>query len=233
MISFIIPAHNEETWIARCVAAVHDAAVVAGELYEVIVVDDASTDSTAAIGRESGAEVIAVTHRHISATRNAGAAHSRGDILFFVDADTLMSAVVLDEALRHLRGGAVGGGCIPRFEGRLPLWWRLVYPVLVRGGRLVRLVGGACQFCTREAFEATGGFSTEHYAAEDLVFINALKRHGRVVILAEPVETSGRSLRNQSCWSIWRLLLRLMFLGPDGFRKREMARVWYEVKREG
>jgi glycosyltransferase involved in cell wall biosynthesis len=232
MISFIIPAHNEEAWIGRCVDAVHAAAGV-GEAYEVIVVDDASTDATAEIARERGADVIRVEHRHISATRNAGGAHARGEFFIFVDADTLVSAAVVGEAIESMRADAVGGGCIPRFEGRLPLWWRLSYPVFEHAGRFLRTVGGACQFCTREAFVATGGFSTDHYAAEDIVFLNALKRQGWVVILPTPVETSGRSLRNQSCWNIWRLLLRLVVLGPDGFRNREVARVWYEVKREG
>ena len=75
-------------------------------------------------------------------------------------------------------------------------------------------------------------FSEEHFAAEDLVFIKALKRQGKVVVLAEPVETSGRSLRNQSLWTIGPLLVRLIIVGPDAFRKRKLAKIWYEVKRE-
>lgn len=232
MISFVIPAHNEQAWIGRCVAAAHSAAAATSEPYEVIVVDDGSTDRSGEIAGELGAEVLRVEHRHISATRNTGGRHARGDILFFVDADTLVSATVVEAALESVRAGAVGGGCVPRFEGRLPLWWRLSQSVFVGAARLLRLAGGACQFCTREAFEATGGFSEDHYAAEDLVFIKALKRQGRVVVLAEPVETSGRSLRNQSFWLIARLLTRLVIVGPDAFRQRTSAQIWYEPKRE-
>jgi glycosyltransferase involved in cell wall biosynthesis len=233
MISFVVPAHNEEAWIGRCVAAIHGAAAVVGDPYEVIVVDDASTDATAQIAEEHGALVIRVDHRHISAVRNAGGRQVRGDILIFVDADTLVNAAVVKEVLDCVHAGAVGGGCMPRFEGRVPLWWRLSHPAFVGAARILRLAGGACQFCTRVAFETTGGYSDEHFVAEDLVFIKALKQHGRVVILAEPVLTSGRSLRNQSFWTIARLLTRLVVIGPDGFRKREGLEAWYEPKREG
>ena len=125
MISFIVPAHNEEAWVGRCVSAIRSGAEFLGEPYEIIVVDDASTDATASIARQHGAQVVRVEHRQIAATRNAGAQQGHGDILFFVDADTLTNAPAIQSALRSIRAGAVGGGCVPRFEGWLPWWWRL------------------------------------------------------------------------------------------------------------
>jgi glycosyltransferase involved in cell wall biosynthesis len=232
MISFIVPAHNEQAWIGRCIAAIHAAAREIAEPYEVIVVDDASTDATAEIAGENGAEVVRVEHRHISATRNSGASHSRGDVLIFVDADTLISAKIVEQALVVVREGAVGGGCVPQFEGELPLWWRLSSPMFIGSGRLLRLTGGACQFCTRAAFDATGGYSSTHFAAEDMEFVKSLKRQGRFVVLAEPVTTSGRSLRNHSPWKIFWLLGWLIVRGPNAFRSRDSSKLWYEVKRE-
>jgi glycosyltransferase involved in cell wall biosynthesis len=232
MISFIIPAHNEEDWIGRCLTAIHDAMKSVGESYEVIVADDASTDSTASIARQQGAQVIRVEHRQISATRNAGARQAHGDIFFFVDADTLLNAPVIQSALQGIRAGAVGGGCLPQFEGQLPLWWRLVYPLFVGIVRLFRLPGGACQFCTRAAFQAIGGYSEKHYAAEDAAFIFALKRYGRVIVPARTVLTSGRSLRAHSFSRIAGVLIRLGIRGPDGFRSREGLDIWYRPKRE-
>jgi hypothetical protein len=139
---------------------------------------------------------------------------------------------VIQSALRRIREGAVGGGCLPRFEGWLPLWWRLAYPLIVVLMRLLHQPGGACLFCTRLAYEVTGGFSEAHYAAEEASFIAALKRHGRLVVLTEPVVISGRSLRGHSFWSISRLLTRLAFRGPDGFRDRRGLDFWYRPKRE-
>jgi glycosyltransferase involved in cell wall biosynthesis len=232
MFSFVVPAHNEEAWISRCVSAVRSAMEDVGEPYETIVVDDASTDATATLAQRQGAEVVRVERRQISAARNAGARHARGDVLFFVDADTLVNAAVIRSAFSSMRFGAVGGGCVPRFEGSLPLWWKLAYPFAVGIIRLFRLPGGACQFCTRAAFAATNGFSERHYAAEDALFIKALKRCGKVVVPAETVITSGRSLRSHSFMTIARLLARLVFQGADGFRDRQGLEVWYGSHRE-
>ena len=92
MISFIVPAHNEEAWVGRCVSAIRNGAESLGEPHEIIVVDDASSDATASIARQQGAQVVRVEHRQIAATRNTGARQAHGDILFFVDADTLANA---------------------------------------------------------------------------------------------------------------------------------------------
>src|SRR5689334_19794265 len=110
MISFIVPAHNEEVCLAHTLPAIHESARVAGQPYEVIVVDDASTDATAEIARENNARVVSVKHRQIAATRNAGARAARGERLFFVDADTIINPQVVASALGRMDKGAVGGG---------------------------------------------------------------------------------------------------------------------------
>jgi RNA polymerase sigma factor (sigma-70 family) len=92
----------------------------------------ASSDATASIARQQGAQVIRVENRQIAATRNAGARQAHGDILFFVDADTLVNAPAIQSALRSIKAGAVGGGCLPQFEGWLPWSWRLGFSVMER-----------------------------------------------------------------------------------------------------
>ena len=204
-----------------------------GEPYEIIVVDDASSDATASIARQQGAQVIRVEHRQIAATRNTGARQARGDILFFVDADTLVNAPAIQSALRSVRAGAVGGGCVPRFEGWLPWWFRLTEPLIGPAVRLARfLPSGAFLFCTRGAFETAGGFNENYYAAEEVVFVAALKRQGRIVILPETVVTSGRKARAHSFLSLARQFTRLVLRGSRGLRSRRGLEYWYEPERE-
>src|SRR6266705_543403 len=96
VLSFIVPAFNEELELPATIAAIRDAAQdrpasaepTAGRQYEIIVVDDASTDATARVARDAGAQVVPISRRQIAAARNAGARVARGDVLFFVDADT-------------------------------------------------------------------------------------------------------------------------------------------------
>ena len=232
-VSFIIPAHNEERWIGGCLSSIVTAAKHMKELCEIIVVDDSSIDQTADIASKFGVSVVSVKHRQISATRNSGAKAASGDILVFIDADTLITETIVKQILAAIRNGAIGGGCVPRFEGRLPIWFRAFYPVLVGAMRWIfHQTGGACLFCSKNGFDQTGGFSEAHFAAEEDVWIRALKRYGRFVVLTEPVVTSGRSLRTYSFKNVAWVFLRWTFRGADGFRSRDNAKLWYPSQRE-
>lgn len=232
MISFIIPAYNEELLLGTTLASVQTAAESLGAPCEVIVVDDASTDRTAAIAEERGARVVKVEHRQISASRNSGARASSGEFLIFVDADTVVNADVVRAAVDAMRGGAVGGGCRFDFDGRLPTWARVMIAAFRPFYRMARLAGGCFLFCTREAFDAVGGFDGKLYAAEELALSRALGRQGRFVILQESVTTSGRKLRAYSPWEVARVLCGLALQGLAGPRKREGLEIWYGERRK-
>ncbi len=214
MISFIVPAHNEERWIGQCVGSIRTTMEKVAEAYEVIVVNDASTDSTDQIARQMGACTICVQHRKISAVRNAGARAARGEVFFFVDADTQVNERAVRAALASMRSGAAGGGCVPEIDGPKPSWARIILFFAVPAARLVRWAGGCFLFCTPEAYRATGGFSESMYAGEDLAFIQALKKVGRFVVLRPMVVTSGRKLDVVGPWEVIGLMLRIAIRGP-------------------
>ena len=232
MISFIIPAYNEERLLGPTLRALHDAAPAAGEPYEVIVADDASSDRTAAVAESYGARVVSVPHRQIAATRNSGAREANGDFFIFVDADTVVNEAVVRAAAQALRGGAAGGGAAVRFDGRLPLYARLLVPLSVWLFRVAHLAAGCFLFCTRRAFEAVGGFDEALYGAEEVAMSKALKREGRFVVLRESVTTSGRKLRAHSGSELLRVMGRLALRGPKSMRSREGLAIWYERRRD-
>src|SRR4051812_3260887 len=158
MISFIIPAYNEEQFLGRTLAALRSATQTLAEPFEVVVVDDASTDRTAAVALEHSARVVPVNCRHIAATRNAGAREAKGEAFVFIDADTVVTGGAVVAAVDAMRRGAAGGGCAFRFDGRLPLYGRIMEAVAAPMYRALRLASGCFLFCTREAFAAAGGF---------------------------------------------------------------------------
>jgi hypothetical protein len=82
-------------------------------------------------------------------------------------------------------------------------------------------------FCTRDAFNASSGFSEEYFAAEELSFIRALKQRGRFVILRPLVVTSGRKVRQFSFWELLGVLWNLTFHGAEKYRQREGLEIWY------
>jgi len=232
MISFIVPAYNEERLLGATLDALRAAALATGEPYELIVADDASTDRTAAIAAQHGAIAVSVAHRQIAATRNSGARKANGDWLIFVDADTLVSEAVVRSAVEALRSGAVGGGAAVEFDGTVPLYATLLLPVLVRSFRWAGLAAGCFLFCTRHAFAAVGGFDEAFYGAEELVMSRALKRHGRFVVLRQAVITSGRKLRTHSVREMLAILARLALRGPGAVKQRQGMDLWYAERRE-
>ena len=231
-VSFIVPAHNEEPLLAATLRAIRKAAARCAIEYEIIVVDDASTDRTAQVAADSGARVLSVRHRQIAATRNSGARAASGEVLVFVDADTLINEDVLRRALDTVAAGAVGGGASVRFDGHIPLYARVLTPWLTAMMRWMRLAAGCFVFCTRSAFDAAGGFDESLFGAEEIALSVALKKIGRFVILRESVLTSGRKLRTYSGLEVLGIMLRGALSGGKMIKRRDQMGLWYDPRRE-
>lgn len=231
MISFIIPAHDEARLIGATLESIHAAADALALEYEILVVDDASSDETAAIAGAAGARVLRVEYRHIAATRNAGARAARGEAFFFVDADTQVNADVVAAALQALAEGAVGGGCAVRLPGPLAWHQRMAVTLSLPLLRIARIAPGCFQFCTRAAFEATGGYDEHWFAAEDVVMSRALARLGKFVLLRQAVLTSSRKLRTFSLREHGRLFWYFLRYGRAVLRSRDRLGLWYEKRR--
>lgn len=233
--SCVVPAYNEERLLEATLRRINEVRGVLPEgPGELIVVDNNSTDATAAIARAAGAEVVFAPHNCIAAARNAGARQARGRYLFFVDADTLISRELMVAALAALNSGTVcGGGTTVGFDRpTLPFaarcftwfWHRLV--------RIVPLAAGSFVYCRREAWAEVGGFDERLYASEEIGFSRRVakwgRRHGqRFLVLDLPVVTSARKLDQ---YSPIRMVLVMLLVAacPLLLRSRRACYLWYE-----
>ena len=233
LISFIVPAYNEEVMIGATVRALVASASALNEPFEVIVVDDASTDASAAMARAEGASIVSVDLHKISAVRNAGARAAKGDLLVFVDADTLVPEATLRGMLAALAGGAIAGGARVRFDGHgigagARMLGELGCWVLFHLG----FAGGCFLFARRAAFDAAGGFDERYFASEEIHMKLALARLGRFAMVPAAVITSGRKLRLFTFGQILGQMLRLAVRGLGAVRRREGLDFWYNGRRE-
>lgn len=234
MISFIVPAHNEAAFIGPTLEALLASARSRPEPFEVLVVDDASTDATAGIARGLGATVLSVRHRNIAAVRNAGAQASQGDVLMFVDADTRLNPEVYAEALRALADGAVSGGAEFEYDDNPPFYVRLLLPLMMRRLRRRQVITAAFLFCRRDAFYAIGGFDEKYLAAEEVHLCRALRRKGRVVRLASTVHTSSRKYREHPWWKVLWVVTHIRQTDEQGRRwvqDRRNLGFWYDSRK--
>ncbi|MEY2485062.1 MAG: hypothetical protein QOH39_710 [Verrucomicrobiota bacterium] len=232
MLSFIVPAFNEELELGRTIAAIRGAAESTALPYEVIVVDDGSTDATAQIARECRAQVVPIQRRQIAAARNAGANVARGEILFFVDADTRISPAHAGGAIEALEAGCSGGSARIRVDGVVPLWARIFVRLFCIVYFANKLGAGAFLFTTRKNFDAVRGFDERLFIGEEIFFSMALGKLGPFRILRDPILTSGRKLRMYSASKILSHSFWIVLRGQRAAHSRHNLEIWYDGKRE-
>lgn len=238
--AIIIPAFNEEDYLAETLAAVCAAAEAMPASATVVVVDNNSSDQTSEVAITHGADLVVFEpHNQIARARNAGAdAVPKIDHLVFVDADTKITETVLKAALDSLDSGDVAGGgarvlmddtVTPMVDWIVRIWnWVSVQR---------QLAAGSFFFCRREAFDAVGGFDETVYAGEEVWLAKRIRRWGKKrglrfqVLLGETVMTSAR----KSSWFSTKdfvFQIGLFFLFPWATRSRKLCSIWYRRPRD-
>ena len=209
--SVIVTTFNRAHLLTGVLEALASQEVPAGLSWELVVVDNNSIDDTCGVVREfSRAAPVEVRYRFEGRqgqayARNTGVEEARGRVLAFTDDDIIpapnwVAALVAKMASGDVDG--VGGSVLPQWEAPPPSWlmrrpnllaWlaltgtqgpmRLTYPM----DPAARIVGANMAF-KRTIFEEFGGFDTAFghrgrmlYGLEEVVFVNALLRSGRVI----------------------------------------------------
>lgn len=231
--SLIVPAYNEEALLPATLAALKAAMAVTTLRGEIIVTDNNSTDATAEIAKQFGAQLVFEPVNQISRARNAGARIAQGRFLVFVDADTVIPPALLKHALDNLESQCcIGGGAAVQFEKEIKrsvhiavAWWN-------RLSRVLHLAAGCFFYCTRQDFEQVGGFSEAVYASEEIWLSRALVKLGRrqgkrfCIIHQVAAQSSGRKIEWYSSWQQIGLLLMLVF-APFLVRYKWFCGYWY------
>jgi len=232
MLSFIIPAYNEEMELSSTIAAIRAAATHAPHAHEIIVVDDASTDATPEIASRAGAKVVRIDRRQIAAARNAGGRAAQGDYLFFIDADTRINHTHVTGAIAAMEAGYAGGSARVNMDGVIPIWGRMLLLGFSSVYFGLNLGAGAFLFTTRRNFDIIGGFDEQYFAGEEVYFSLELKKLGCFKVLREPVVTSGRKLRLYPAKQFLHKFFGVIVRGPRAVRSRAKLSLWYDGKRE-
>lgn len=186
LVSVVIPVHNGARFLDRCLDA---CATSSYANLEVIVIDDASTDASAAIAERHGAAVVRLPSQSgPSAARNAGAERGKGEVLFFVDADVVVHADAVERAVDRLERepdvAAVFGSYddSPAERNLLSQYKNLQHHFVHQtAGVEAATFWGACGAIRRDAFKAAGGFDAARYprpSIEDIELGYRLRAQG-------------------------------------------------------
>lgn len=224
-ISVIVPTLNEAAHLATTLSSI---VLTTGD--ELIVVDGGSRDATLAVARQFTSHVLQSPPGR-ARQMNCGAQHAQGDILLFVHADTLLPPDGLAAVRLALRQSGIVGGAFRLAITPATLALRLVAwgtNLRARFGRLP--YGDQALFVSRHVFAQLDGYGDLPFM-EDVYLVRLLRRHGRLAILSQTVQTSSRRWqRDGVCYTTVRnILLVTCYLG--GVSPATLQR-WYAPRKK-
>ena len=178
-ISIIVPAHNEERYLSQCLASLIDQDYPS-EKYEIILVNNNSTDGTEKIAKSFKVITFDQKTGPVGAVRNAGAASAKGSILAFIDADCIAPKNWLSTGFSLINNGntVCGGGYDLRPK---PFWLEKAW--LLKTDQPPKDLLGGCIIINKNHFFSIGGFDEKITSGEDTKLTISLKKKGYKVIM--------------------------------------------------
>src|SRR6266404_6396072 len=211
--------------------------LIRGWAAELIVCDNNSTDRTAQLAREAGAQVVFEPLNQIARARNCGAAAATGDWLLFIDADSKPSVELFqDVAAQFESGQCLAGGSTVKLDGDY-FWANRGVGLWNWVSRTFSWMAGSFIFCEASAFRKIEGFSNQLFASEELDLSKRLKQLAvecgkRIVILDQhPLVTSSRKVHLYTLREhVW-FLARTVVTWGGTLNRRESCPTWYDGRR--
>lgn len=232
-LSVIIPAYNEERCLPLTLERVGKALSIAGCPSEIIVVNNDSQDGTQRVAEVFSAKVVLEKEHNISRVRNTGAEHSTGDVLIFIDADTLVPETLFQEITNVMEDEKCFGGAVAVEWGEMERKWMRLY---LLGGKfwttVLNMKQGATQFCRKFVFEKLEGYDQTIFMGEDVQFywrLSKFAKHnkGHLYFIENPkVISSARRFDKMNLGKT--LLLTNPFFIRLAWRKKSYWQDWYE-----
>jgi glycosyltransferase involved in cell wall biosynthesis len=209
-ISIIIPAHNEEAFLPVTLDALRKQKY---PTFEVIVVANGCTDQTAEVAKGRCDQFYELRERGLGPARNLGAEKAKGDLLLFLDADTILEPdalqIIAAKFTRKYAAGTLKGE-----PDSMRLSYKLIYWLknFVHQSHAHHGSSGVI-LCWKDHFNAVGGFDNELYLRENSDLMKKLRQFGCYkYIQATPAITSMRRYEKTGVREMILLWVRVWFL---------------------
>lgn len=214
-VSVVVPAYNASATVEECLQALARQSLPSSE-YEVIVVDDGSSDSTRATAARYGVEVLTQDHQGPAAARNLGAAQARGEIVLFTDADCVPTSDWIESMLLPFGDDQIAGakGVYHTHQKKLVARFvQLEYEDkydLMRKERYIDFIDTYSAAYRKEVFNHNEGFDPAFPRAsgEDVEFSYRLAERGYRMVFVPQASVYHRHVD-----SLWDYLRRKFYVG--------------------
>jgi glycosyltransferase involved in cell wall biosynthesis len=235
-ISLVIPAYNEEKYIGDCL----DYAIKnsEGRFFEIIVIDNASSDRTAEIAASRpGVRVVREDKKGLTKARQRGLEEASGDFIAYTDADTRLPKKWFETALdvfsKNPKAVCLSGPYIyydlSGFKNMIltALWW-LTAPLTYR--IVGYMVLGGNFIAKKSALLAMGGFDTNiEFYGEDTNIARRLSKFGKVIFRMDfTIDSSARRFIHEGMFKV-NFLYGINFLWQVAFH-RSRTKVYSDIR---
>jgi glycosyltransferase involved in cell wall biosynthesis len=182
-VTFIIPARNSEKTLNECLVSILGQSI-GRDIFEVLVIDNGSTDRTVRIAKEKGLQVLNGPGLTVSALRNLGVRNSQGEILAFVDSDCVIASDWLRNAIPLFDNPEIGAAGAPTLVPENGTWvqWSWYMHRKKRVNReYVKWLPTENLLVKREIFEKIGGFNEELVTCEDVDLCYRIEKTHKII----------------------------------------------------
>lgn len=208
-ISVIIPAHNEERYIAKALDSIDK------QTYpniEIIVISNGSTDKTKEIAEKYTPNIYELKEKGVGKARNLGIEKATGEIICQLDADSFMKKDLLDKVYPSIKSGYIGGKAkiIPdnkNLDAKLYFWYvnlcSDLSQLMMHINKNSQNGAGAFMFCDRKYIKELKNkygtvFKEDLETMEDVDFLRKLRKEGPIKFIKDShVTTSTRRFDNE------------------------------------
>lgn len=224
-ISVIIPTYNEAENIARLIRYLQRYRT--RSLLEIIVADGGSQDDTFNIVKESGVQAVLSPQKGRAAQMNYGALQAKGNVLYFVHADTLPPETYLADIEDAVQTGYDLGRYISAFDSKN--WLLKINAFLSRLDVFAGMGGDQTLFITRTLFDQAGGFNNGMRIMEEFEFCARARKLGRYKVIYKPVLVSARKYETNGWLTVQRANYTVVRMYRQGASQEELVRTYKKM----
>lgn len=225
MISIIIPTYNEADQVSSTINNVRGSII--GASFEIIVADAGSSDDTVKLAKRAGATIIISTQKGRAAQMNAGAAAAKGDIYYFLHADTIPPDEFINDIIDSINKGYHAGCFMLSFDYNH--WFLKANCWFTRFDFNAIRFGDQSLFVTKIAFDQVGGFSEEHIIMEDQHLIKRLRTFIRFRVIKRPVITSARKYLENGIYKTQGIFFIIYFMYVFSFSQQRLVKTYKKM----
>ncbi|GGI23824.1 TIGR04283 family arsenosugar biosynthesis glycosyltransferase [Pedobacter mendelii] len=224
-VSIIIPVFNEAEHIGKLTKYL--IRFGSNNLQEIIVVDGGSTDDTPLCAKQAGAISVVSPQKGRAAQMNFGASIAKGDLLYFVHADTLPPETYITDIIDAIEAGFDMGRYLSTYNSKS--WLLKLNAFLSRLDTFGGMGGDQTLFITTKLFQQTGGFDGTMKIMEEFEFCARARKLGKYKIIKKPVLISARKYDTNGWFNVQKANYTIVRMYLNGASQESMALKYKEM----